>query len=88
MGDAEALCGVGEISAYEHARIGDQSPLDYQGARKNARLLEQGITPDEATTELIDSCRGLINPVHPCTQRQIVPPVTSSITAPSINSSK
>ena len=74
----EALRGVTETTAHEHALVGDQVLLNYQDARKNARLLEQGMDFTEATAELVDRCRGLINPTHPCTQRQVVPPVTSS----------
>lgn len=74
----EALHGVSEATTHKHALVGDQVPLNYQEARKNARLLEQGMDLTEATAELIDRCQGLINPAHPCTQRQVVPPVTSS----------
>ena len=83
----ETLRNVGEATAHDHARIGDQVPLDYQGARKNARLLEQGISLTEATNELVYRCQGLINPAHPCTQRQVVPPVTSSAVVASTLSS-
>lgn len=74
----EALGGTAKATSRDHARIGDQVPLDYQRARNNARLHEQGINFAETTNELIDRCQGLINPAHPCTQRQVVPPVTSS----------
>ena len=74
----EALRGVSEATAHKHALVGDQVLLNYQEARENARLLERGMDITEATAELIDRCQGLINPAHPCTQRQVVPPVTSS----------
>ena len=83
----EAFRGVAETTTYDHARIGDRVPLDYQGARKSARLLEQGIDSAEATAELVGRCQGLINPTHPCTQRQVVPPVTfSSVVAGALSS--
>lgn len=74
----EVLRAVSEATAHDHSLVGDRVSLDYQEARKNARLVEQGIDLAEATAELISRCRGLINPAHPCTQRQVVPPVTSS----------
>ena len=83
----EVLRGAGEATAHDHARIGDRVPLDYRGARENARLPEQGIELAEATAELVSRCQGLINPTHPCTQRQVVPPVTfSSVVAGALSS--
>ncbi len=57
--------------------LGKRVELDYSAAQ-GATLADNGISVEDATAELIARCEGLINPAHPDTQRNVVPPTTTT----------
>ncbi len=61
----------------ERPILGERQDLDYALALKS-HLSEQGSTVEAVTQELVDYCSGLTLWGHPCTQQNVVPPVTIS----------
>ena len=74
---ARALSGIGAYKKNGQPVIGERVSLDYSAARQKT-LAEAGLSVEEATADLVSRCEGLINPAHPHTQRQVVPPTTMS----------
>lgn len=61
----------------ERPILGERKDLDYVPALKS-HLPEQGSTVEAVTQELVEYCSGLTLWGHPCTQQNVVPPVTIS----------
>lgn len=61
----------------ERPILGERQDLNFPLAR-NSYLPEQGLTVEAVTQELVGYCSGLTLWGHPCTQQNVVPPVTIS----------
>ena len=53
--------------------LGKYTDLDYRAARQ-ATVASHDLSCEEVSDQLIAHCQGLTMPIHPCTQRNVVPP--------------